>query len=319
MHYKFRRAVTKWREYGPLVLAKKSVLYIPIEIDNLFYRLRQGSPTKVMAEDWDTLIILDACRFDMFEERNDIPGELEHRYSLGSTSEEFLERNFRNGTFHDTVYVNTNPYVPHLGLDVGTFHAVVDLLDEWDEEIQTVRPDVVARAAIDAHREYPRKRLIVHFMQPHIPFIGEIGQSLDVGGWSPDGEDTSIEGRTIWQVLRDNPSGSAEGLNLEVVWEAYNENLDIVLEHVRWLIGKLGGMSVVTSDHGNMVGERLRPIPTGRMFGHPLGVYHPSLVKVPWLRVGSGKRRVVVAEETEPNEDAERDDVEKRLRELGYR
>jgi hypothetical protein len=135
-----------------------------------------------MNEDWDNLLILDACRYDMFTDRIDLEGTLESRISMGSTSEEFMERNFVGEQFHDTVYVNANPYIPKLGLDDDTFHAVVDCLDDWDIELETVPPEPVARAARNAHERYSDKRLIIHFMQPHAPFIGEYGREMDNGG-----------------------------------------------------------------------------------------------------------------------------------------
>jgi len=42
-----------------------------------------------------------------------------------------------------------------------------------------------------------------------------------------------------------------------MVWEAYNENLDIVLTEIEALLDELDGKSVITADHGNLVGERL--------------------------------------------------------------
>lgn len=134
-----------------------AVNYLPAEINNLVFRARYGPGTRVMNEDWDNLILLDACRYDMFADRINLDGELQSRISLGSTSEEFLERNFGDGTFHDTVYINTNPYLPRLGLDDGTFHAVIDLLEEWDPESQTVHPETVVQAARDAHAEFPNR------------------------------------------------------------------------------------------------------------------------------------------------------------------
>lgn len=62
-----------------------------------------------MQADWDTLVILDACRYDMFEEINETEGELEHRYSRGSCTPDFIRENFPEGEFHDTVYVTANP------------------------------------------------------------------------------------------------------------------------------------------------------------------------------------------------------------------
>lgn len=319
MRHKFRRAAHIWRTQGFRVLAEKITGYLPIEINNILYRMRQKSPSRIMDEDWDTLVILDAARFDMFQSQNTITGELEHRISLGSTSEEFLDRNFSGRTYHDTVYVNTNPYIPYLNLDDGTFHAVIDLLEEWDEDLQTILPGTVTEAALQAHEEFPQKRLIIHFMQPHAPFIGEIGQELDMGGWNPDQESAGLGGNTIWQFLRKHPPESSEKIDLDLVWKAYNENLDLVLQHVEQLLKELNGKTVITADHGNLVGERLSPIPTKRFYGHPYGVYHPNLVKVPWLKIESDKRRDIIAEPPRSTESIDQDVTEERLEALGYK
>ena len=36
-----------------------------------------------MKEDWDNLVILDACRYDMFKKLNTINGKLEYKISIG--------------------------------------------------------------------------------------------------------------------------------------------------------------------------------------------------------------------------------------------
>jgi len=38
-------------------------------------RVRGRTGIEVMAADWDTLVVLDACRYDLFTEINDIEGE----------------------------------------------------------------------------------------------------------------------------------------------------------------------------------------------------------------------------------------------------
>lgn len=89
-----------------------------------------------MKEDWDTLILLDVCRYDISEERVSFDGELESRISLGLTCEEFLRQNFEAGstTIPSMRMFNLST---KLGVDQDeTFHAVVDLLDNWDEELE---------------------------------------------------------------------------------------------------------------------------------------------------------------------------------------
>ena len=313
MRHHLRRAKHVYNTRGLKEMITTAVQYLPIEINNLVFRARYGSGTRVMEEDWDNLILLDACRYDMFADRVDLDGDLQSRISLGSTSEEFLERNFGDGTFHDTVYVNTNPYVPRLGLDDGTFHAVIDLLEEWDPEFQTVHPETVVEAARDAHAEFPNKRLVVHFMQPHVPFIGEIGKQIPAKGWGSDQVDGELTGKTVWQQLRD---GSYDDEDL--VWKAYYENLDIVISYVDDLLDELSGKTVISADHGNLVGERLYPIVSRGKYGHYYGIYTPELVKVPWFVINADSRREIRSNLPVKNQTASEEVVEDRLQALGY-
>ncbi|WP_251133205.1 hypothetical protein [Halorubrum sp. 2020YC2] len=314
MRHHLRKARQIYDSGGALETAKSAVRYLPIEANNLLFGLRHGNGTRVMNEDWDNLLILDACRYEMFADRIELDGSLESRISLGSSSEEFMEQNFLNSQFYDTVYISANPFIPRLNLDENTFHAVVNCLEEWDEKLQTIRPDVVSQAARDAHDKYPNKRLIVHYMQPHAPFIGEKGRTMIGGGWTMDDNDTGEPG--IWNQLRDG-----QNVPLELVWEAYNENLDLVLSEVESLLDDVNGKSVITSDHGNLVGERLGPIPTRRKYGHPYGVHTEELVKVPWFITDRETRRDIQADppiENEGNTLSETE-LEDRLEALGYR
>jgi len=141
-----------------------------------FERFPPAGRSRVVDREWDTLLLLDACRYDLFEEAlrdHPLPGELSMRRSMESGTPGYLAENFAGGTFHDVVYVTANPYV-HTELPPGTFHEVVPVWrDGWDEELATVTPETVAGAAREAHDEHPDKRLVVHFNQPHTPFIGE--------------------------------------------------------------------------------------------------------------------------------------------------
>lgn len=314
MRHHLRKAKEIYSSEGIFRTTKSALRYIPIELNNFAFRLRWGDGVRVMEEDWDNLFILDGCRYDMLEKSDLLPeGTLDARISLGSSSEEFLERNFTNGEYHDTVYVNANPFIPRLGLDKGTFHAVVDCLGQWDAELQTVPPDKVAEAAKRAVDQFPNKRLIIHFMQPHTPFIGEQGRDLG-GGWTMD-KKVEEKDKGVWDKLRDQ----SKDINIETVWAAYEENLRIVLDEVKPLVEAWDGKSVITADHGNLVGERLSPIPTTRKFGHPYGVYTEELVKVPWFVFNSNERRTITEDPPLNIEGIPQEDVEDRLEALGYK
>lgn len=306
MQHHLQRAVYVYRERGIGDLLRKAIQYTPIEFNNYLFKQQYGTGTRVIKEDWDTLVLLDACRYDMFERLIEFEGELNYQISLGSTSEEFLDRNFSEGTFHDTVYVSANVYFPHLGLDQdGSFHAAIDLLDEWDPELEIAHPETVTNAALRAHNAYPNKRVIVHYMQPHIPFIGKYGQTIQ----------ERIDDRSIWEPLRDGRTD----VTLNETWKAYDENLRLVLNYVEQLLSEISGKVVLSADHGNMVGERQGPIPTRKMYGHPWGVYTPQLVKVPWFEIDNGSRRTVTSDPPKRAKEHSEELVKERLRSLGYK
>jgi hypothetical protein len=306
MKHHLKRAKRVYEDRGLADLILSAVSYLPIETNNAIFRLRHGRGTRVMDEDWDTLILLDACRYDMFAERVPFDGDLQSRISLGSTSEEFLRQNFEDGQHHDTVYVNANVYFPKVGLNQDeTFHAVIDLLDEWDDDLEIAHPRTVTDAAKDAHNAYPNKRVIVHYMQPHIPFIGELGQEIQ----------EEIGYRNAWVPFRQNQNP----VSMKRLWRGYNENLDLVFEYVSELLDHIDGRVIISADHGNMVGDRQGPIPTKRMYGHPWGVYSAELVKVPWLAITGNKRRLISAEPPQAGKQYSDELITDRLRSLGYR
>jgi len=263
----------------------------------------------VMAADWDDLFILDGCRYDVYAEHTDLGGDLQRRTSPAGESLEYMQANFAGRRLHDTVYVTANPHVAELEPDV--FHAVIDVLEDgWDPELRTVPPEAVAEATRDAHERFPDKRLVVHFMQPHFPFIGETGRRIDQGGIDVHLEERS-DTNPVWTRL-------AYGLvDPDLVWQAYVENLRIVLEVVDDLRSNLDGRTVVTSDHGNLFGERLWPIPA-RGYGHPRGLYPPELVTVPWEVLPATERRQVHSDPPRERVALEDSVVERRLEDLGY-
>ena len=52
------------------------------------------------------------------------------------------------------------------------FYMVVNVWDfGWDERIGTVPPGEINRAVLRFYLKYPRKRFIIHYMQPHAPYL----------------------------------------------------------------------------------------------------------------------------------------------------
>jgi hypothetical protein len=222
----------------------------------------------IMNRAWNNLIILDACRYDAFKYKfekeaaffKNYKFSFEKVYSRGSNTPEFLLENFAGGRYEDVIYITANPYVYTL-LPRNTFFKVIHLWrTNWDENLGTVHPETVAKKAVEIHYTYPDKRLIIHFMQPHPPFIGKYRKS----------------GNLFCSIAL------KEGL-IEAI-KAYLSNLDLVFSYIKPLIEKLDGITVVTSDHGEAWGELAPPfiIP---IYGHPRGIRIPSIREVPWLTI----------------------------------
>jgi len=285
-----------------------------LEINRLFAEavlLRLRPKTGFFERDWDNLIVLDACRYDAMREVGFAPDQLEWRWADGTNSSEFVEYSVRNGPLDDVVWVTANPWVSRFH---DSIFEVVELWDTgWDDDRQTVPPDIVTAEARAAERRFPNKRIVAHYMQPHYPFIGDAGVDLpDYATFTGGGRIKSEkEAPTIWDHLRSGTVGRDQ------VWTAYLSNLELVLPQAESLAESLAGKSVITSDHGNAFGSRTIPIPY-RLYGHPRGLRHAPLAKVPWIEFESDRRKDVETGEIR-SEAGSSELIEDRLEHLGYR
>lgn len=227
---------------------------------------------KVMEKDWDYLVVLDACRYDLFDKITG--GKGGYVISGGTGTQSWLEWNF-NSRYDNCIYIAGNPHLSSTNLKKTfgfiPFSKVVDVWDfGWDEKIKTVPPEEVTSAALHYYQEYPKKRMIIHYNQPHHPFItSEELLSLDDGTWSNRRDMKNGKKSTVWDGAR------LGKISLEFVWKGYENNLKLVMKHVSKLIKNLSGKVVITSDHGNLLGEY-------GMYGHGSILRLKELVKVPW-------------------------------------
>lgn len=261
--------------------------------------------TQFLDRDWDNLIILDACRCDLFEQLNPFDVSVSKVHSNASHTREYIERNFVDRDCRNTVYVTASPQFADFNLNFAHIEHVWD--DHWDDEYGTVLPKSVTDVAIEAANRYDDKRLIIHYMQPHYPFIGQTGRLLkDQATFVPNPEKLSI-----WEQLSSGKVGE------ETVRTAYQENLSLVLPEVERLVENLRGKSVISSDHGNLFGQRVCWLPV-KIYGHPAGIHHPELTAVPWVELPFETRRDIVQADRSAINEKSFDSVEQRLEDLGY-
>lgn len=219
-----------------------------------------GTPKSVFEFDWDNLIILDACRHDLYEE---VMGPTTKRVTLGSSSDDYIQNTYSTENFSDTVYVSGNLFFhePQFRELTGrspnhVFHRLYETyLHGWDENHNTVLPEAVVSDAEKAMDEYPKKRKVLHFMQPHIPFVP--------CNLAKDSNDH------VWELCEQKQ------LDAKTAWKAYRKNLEYVLPYALRIGKQLPGRTVITADHGNLVGE-------SGLFAHPSGSDAAVLREVPW-------------------------------------
>jgi len=113
------------------------------EIKRMAYYKVDGENRNLVEEDWDFLIILDACRFDFFKELymkkyKHIGGNLKKAISPVTFTTDWLDKNFK-GFYDDIVYISANPYinskvkgVASHGFEFDAKKHFFKVIDVWD-------------------------------------------------------------------------------------------------------------------------------------------------------------------------------------------
>lgn len=226
----------------------------------------------IYERDWDLLIVLDACRYDLMLEVADeydwLPTPTAKR-SLDSTTALWMRRNFTDQwheAMAETTYVCGNPF-SESELNGADFDRLIEPWASAWTDPGTVPPEAVTDETIRVMRENDPERVIAHYMQPHCPFLDRPelskGKKLDRFG--------NQKWRDVWERLRDGEITEA------AVWEGYRANLRRGLEEVEQLLRNVDAdRVVVASDHGNATGE-------WGVYGHPPNLPLSVLRTVPWI------------------------------------
>lgn len=255
--------------------------------------------TEIWSTEWKYLVILDACRYDYFERiYKDYPllrkGKLSTAISCGSTTYEWLKYAFKcskDKRCNDIVYISANPFINSRGLRTRDFDPkkhlkdmkIIDVWDwGWSDDLGTVHPREVNKATLIAIRLHRNKRFIIHYLQPHYPYLSindNIG-GIEIKKFFKAEEHTSLgnkirrlRGFIRWRIVpfigntigvtlalallkvvgppQTPPELIAKRYGIDYLKQAYEENLRIVLDHLVDLLEKLPpGKVIVTADHG---------------------------------------------------------------------
>ncbi len=275
----------------------------------------------VANEDWDYLLILDACRYDIFERvyRDYLDGDLEKRVSRGSSTPDWLAKTFSGQT--EFTYFSANPYVNSKGLPLNKsfwgssckytwkptdhFSEIVDVWDfGWDDRLGTVPP----RNVNDAFLSRPDDtRTIIHYIQPHSPYLAagrgirlkQIRSGIEGKGINPDGNGIMPSlGRwmvpRLERLIRRKRSIMKLGMWLDMGPKAilsalFSGGKDILQSYYE------DNMRSVLKCASRLIeeieGKVVVTTDHGEAFGeqgvweHPIETHIPVLVQVPWLEI----------------------------------
>lgn len=230
--------------------------------------------TLVTDRAWDSLIVLDACRWDTLSsiaKERPVPSII----SPGSNTIEWTKANFVDNpdkwAMKDVTLITANPYISQEMFAQNEWHFPFERCisvwkDGWDSNFNTVLPRTMVRETCKALSDDPSRRVMVHFMQPHFP---PICLSPIQHIYEPD---------MTWRLQRDGH------MTLENLRLLYEDSLSLVFAWALRLCNVLNGRIIVTSDHGNLFGEY-------GLFAHPRQLRILELVKVPWLEIEGGMEK----------------------------
>jgi hypothetical protein len=258
---------------------------------------------KIGHDNWDVLIFLDACRYDIFKQvyKDIIGGNLDKAISPARHTLEYFEKVFPD-VYEDIVYVSANALLNSKGVvyDIGDnsydarkhFNKVIDVWEVgWDKKLKTVHPKEVNKHATVAFCIYPKKKVILHYVQPHAPYIyhkkygtralirSQYKKSFLLGFVMK-----YIKHETLWKVADKFGALPTDGMGYlwkqvgkEGIIEGYTEDLKLVLGYVKQLMDKHPKKKfIITSDHGERLGEK------GNYGHHHTGEYDKEIIEVPW-------------------------------------
>jgi len=257
---------------------------------------------------------------------------VESRVSVGSTSKEWIFRTFVNDYLdevNETTYITDNTFSRDIeanpdGIfnyveiketvlgrrrehanklfetkvvdidDFGGYDPVWKYMSDNNPYGSTSLPSDITDKAIHIGRNEDPDRMVIHYMQPHDPFLA---RAIDTGVIE------EFERRPFDEMRAGN-------VNREELWDSYLDNLRLVLDEVERLLSNLDAEKVViTADHGELFGDVLH--------SHGPGILHPDLRKVPWVET-SAQDTDNCSPDPIIRDSEDETDAEQRLKDLGY-
>ena len=322
---------------NPAQAVDKTISELAIRIPATYINTLSTIGTNVFSRDWDLLVLLDTCRVDALQEiasEYDFLGDIGSLRSVGGRSPEWIAKTFTEqyeGDIRNTAYLSANAFSQEILRnrhhesasrgDVNLAYSLLSRIPTVDvsslgrfeylygyEPVGTdgplghkdggTPPRYVTDRGIAVGRDYEFDRLILHYLQPHPPYVANALK----------------EGRELKQHERDWWGYLGETGDYETIWDTYLDELRYVLDDVELLLKNMDAETVVISaDHGEAFGEYWE-------YGHHTGSVNPYVRNVPWVETTATDQHTYTPT-TEPpvNGGSDEASTEDRLEALGYK
>lgn len=195
--------------------------------------------------DWQTLIILDAARYDYFKKLNKFKGKLIKARSRAPHTYRWLEETFPDK--YNWTYFSAHPYINSIPMRKSWnardhFKSIVSIWAyAWNDELGTVHPHSVGRMLELVDYE----KAVIHYIQPHGPWIGKTRWAVP---WTLEQhEKHGVMADYVAQVVKPEP---------KMMRKYYRDNLKLVLYSIDKFRDNFKGQVIITADHGEMLGEK---------------------------------------------------------------
>lgn len=205
------------------------------------------------------IILLDACRYDYYREENILAGRLQECYSMACKTTDFFRKMlFSELDFSEYFYLSGG-VMPYSKQNFKRFDKIrqVDLYKSLDKVLEVIERE---------------DRVFLHIYCPHLPWQCEEGLE-ELKRFKYFSPERSKPRHMTWEEV------IYPDVGIRRVKRFYRYNVRYALKFVKEL--PLKGRSVITADHGELLGEQDR-------YGHffncntPIGK-HPKLREVPWF------------------------------------
>lgn len=250
--------------------------------------------TNIFEEEWDLLIILDACRFDALQAlitEEQLFNNVVRRRSVGSATLEWAAKTFierYSEEIAETALISGNGTVslalkdnPQYWAGTPERRSWIDSLTTWDTVNSedfflhdkvweygyrdpytgNIMPECITDRTISVARNSNPSRIIAHYLPPHAPYRSEAIR----------------ENRELFTYERNPWENLQSGMSRDVVWESYINEIRWGLTNIEVLLENIDAEKVViTADHGEAFGEY-------GVYAHPAGIPLRQLRNVPWV------------------------------------